>query len=61
MYQVQSAIKYLVFLAEGSALFDAALGSCDFEMARAVARQCQMDPKIYLPLLKVYIQINISK
>ena len=23
-------------------------------MARAVARQCQMDPKVYLPLLKTF-------
>ena len=51
--KVQGAIKYLAFLAEGSALFDSALGCCDFDMARAVARQCQMDPKAYLPLLKV--------
>jgi IKI3 family len=51
--KVPAAIKYLAFLAEGSALFDAALGRCDFDMARAVARQCQMDPKAYLPLLKV--------
>lgn len=48
-----AAIKYLAFLVEGSALFEAALGCCDFDMARAVARQCQMDPKAYLPLLKV--------
>jgi elongator complex protein 1 len=51
--KVPAAIKYLAFLAEGSALFEAALGRCDFDMARAVARQCQMDPKAYLPLLKV--------
>lgn len=50
-----TAIKYLALLAEGSALFDAALGCCDFDMARAVARQCQMDPKAYLPLLKVSV------
>ena len=51
--KVQGGIKYLAFLAEGNALFEAALGCCDFDMARAVARQCQMDPKSYLPLLKV--------
>ena len=48
----QVSVKYLAFLAEGSALFDAALGTCDFDMARAVARQCQMDPKAYLPLIE---------
>ena len=51
--KVQNGIKYLAFLADGSALFEAALGCCDFEMARTVAGQCQMDPKAYLPLLKV--------
>jgi hypothetical protein len=51
--KVQSALRYLAFLADGTALFDAALGDCDFDMARAVARQCQMDPKVYLPLLQV--------
>lgn len=55
-----AAIKYLALLAEGSALFDAALGCCDFDMARAVARQCQMDPKAYLPLLKVCFYINAA-
>ena len=55
-----AAIKYLALLAEGSALFDAALGCCDFDMARAVARQCQMDPKAYLPLLKVCLNINAA-
>lgn len=48
----QVSIKYLAFLVEGSQLFDAALGSCDFDMARAVARQCQMDPRAYLPLVE---------
>lgn len=58
--KVPAAIKYLAFLAEGSALFDAALGRCDFDMARAVARQCQMDPKAYLPLLKVTSAVCVS-
>ncbi len=52
-----SAIKYLAFLAEGSQIFDAALGVCDFDMARAIARQCQMDPKVYLPLLEGFESI----
>lgn len=48
----QAAIKYLAFLADSKALFDAAVSMCDFSMGRAVARQCQMDPKEYLPLLE---------
>jgi hypothetical protein len=46
-----AAIKYLSFLANHQVLFDAATGMCDFSMARVAARQCQMDPKVYLPLL----------
>jgi hypothetical protein len=48
----QVSIKYLAFLVEGGQLFEAALGGCEFDMARAVARQCQMDPKAYLPLVE---------
>jgi len=48
----QAAIKYLAFLADGQQLFHAALSTCDFDAARAVARQCQMDPKMYLPLIE---------
>lgn len=56
--KVQSAIKYLAFLAEGSKLFEAALGVCDFQMARAVARLCQMDPKQYVPLIEKFESIS---
>lgn len=52
--KVQAAIKYLSFLQDGNLLFDAALSVCDFEMAKAIARQCQMDPKSYLPLLESF-------
>eukprot|EP00934_Nitzschia_sp_Nitz4_P008528 Nitzschia sp. Nitz4//scaffold3_size479765//68737//72891//NITZ4_000026-RA/size479765-processed-gene-0.86-mRNA-1//-1//CDS//3329550536//8518//frame0 len=48
----QKAIHYLAFLAEYELLFETALGMYDFDMARAVARNSQMDPKVYLPLLK---------
>ena len=54
----QVSIKYLAFLAEGAQLFDAALGICDFDMSRAVARQCQMDPKAYLPLVESFEAIG---
>jgi hypothetical protein len=59
--KVQSAIKYLLFLADGVEVFNAALGECDFEMARAVARQCQMDPKAYLPLIEGFQNIGKGK
>lgn len=50
--KMQAAIKYLAFLADGSQLFEAALSVCDFHMCRIIARQCQMDPKAYMPLLE---------
>ena len=50
--KAQSSIQYLAFLADYKMLFDTALGMYDFELARAVARNSQMDPKVYLPLLK---------
>lgn len=56
--KVQAGIKYLAFLADGQALFDASVGMCDFDMARAVARQCQMDPKKYLHLLEGFEKIG---
>ena len=48
----QSSIQYLAFLADYELLFKTALGMYDYDMARAVARNSQMDPKVYLPLLK---------
>ena len=59
--KVQSAIKYLAFLAEGQKLFEAAIGQYDFVMARAVARQCQMDPKHYSPLLQRFEAITSTQ
>mmetsp|Transcript_26657 Transcript_26657/g.39433 ORF Transcript_26657/g.39433 Transcript_26657/m.39433 type:complete len:1504 (-) Transcript_26657:138-4649(-) len=50
--QAQGSIKYLAFLAEYVLLFNTALGMYDFELAKAVARNSQMDPKEYLPMLK---------
>ena len=48
----QSAFQYLAFLATYQKLFDTALGMYNLELARAVARNSQMDPKEYLPLLE---------
>lgn len=50
--KAQNAIHYLAFLAEYELLFETSLGMYDYEIARAVARNSQMDPKVYLPLLK---------
>ena len=49
-----SSIKYLAFVVQLDSLFSAALGECDFEFAMAVARQGQMDPKVYLPLIQSF-------
>ena len=48
----QSAIQYLAFLANYELLYETSLSVYDYDMARAVARNSQMDPKVYLPLLK---------
>jgi elongator complex protein 1 len=53
----QSAIQYLAFLADYEMLFESALSLYDFDIARAVARDSQMDPKVYLPLLKRYREL----
>ncbi|GKY92334.1 hypothetical protein MPSEU_000204500 [Mayamaea pseudoterrestris] len=53
----QSAIQYLAFLADYEILFKTALGMYNFDMARAIARNSQMDPKEYLPLLKRYNEL----
>mmetsp|Transcript_23669 Transcript_23669/g.27368 ORF Transcript_23669/g.27368 Transcript_23669/m.27368 type:complete len:1514 (+) Transcript_23669:153-4694(+) len=50
--KTQSSIQYLAFLADYELLFDRALGMYDFDLAKAVARNSQMDPKVYLPMLK---------
>lgn len=56
--KVHGALKYMAFLAEGDRLFDAALESCDFDMSRTVAKICQMDPKMYIPLVESFESIQ---
>lgn len=56
--KMQNAIKFLVFLKDNTVLFDAALANCDFDMAKAIARQCQMDPKVYMPLIERFEAIG---
>jgi elongator complex protein 1 len=46
------AIAYLAYLADYELIFNTAIGMYDFDLAKAVARHSQMDPKVYLPLLK---------
>jgi len=48
----QHSIQYLAFLADYELLFHTALGMYDYDLAKAVARNSQLDPKVYLPLLK---------
>jgi len=50
--KAQSSIQYLAFLADYELLFNTALGMYDFDLAKAVARNSQMDPKVFLPMLK---------
>jgi elongator complex protein 1 len=42
----QSSIQYLAFLADHELIFNVALGLYDFDVARACARNSQMDPKV---------------
>ncbi len=48
---IQSSLQYLAFLANYDLLYETALGMYDFELCKAVARNSQKDPKIYLPML----------
>jgi hypothetical protein len=55
---VDAAIKYLAFLADSQQLFDTALSQSNFTMARSIARQTQMDPKLFMPLLEKFEAIG---
>lgn len=55
--KAQDSIQYLAFLADYELLFNTALGVYDYDMARAIARNSQMDPKVYLPLLRRYMEL----
>lgn len=55
--ETQDSIKYLAFLADYEMLFNTALGVYDYDMARAIARNSQMDPKTYLPLIRRYKEL----
>ncbi|KAL7486383.1 hypothetical protein ACHAW6_011976 [Cyclotella cf. meneghiniana] len=57
---VQNSIQYLAFLADYELIFNTAIGMYDFDLAKAVARHSQMDPKVYLPLLQRWRSIPDS-
>lgn len=60
--KAQKCFKYIAFLCDYQELFNAAFGECDFDMARAIARQGgQMDPKVYLPLLQKMESIELNQ
>ena len=56
----QSSIQYLAFLSDYELLFNTALGMYDFDLAKAVARHSQMDPKVYLPMLKRFRELPLA-
>ncbi|KAL2911621.1 putative elongator complex protein 1 [Polyrhizophydium stewartii] len=47
----ESALKYLIFLADVDKLYDVALGMYDFPLVLMVAQHSQKDPRDYLPFL----------
>jgi hypothetical protein len=55
---LMSCIKYLSFLCDGEKLFNTSLSHCDFLMTKLIARQCSMDPKVYLPLIEKFEKIG---
>lgn len=44
----QDSIKYLAFLASYKVLYDTAKGLYDFQLAKSIARNSQMDPRVYM-------------
>ena len=50
--KIQSSIQYLAFLADYETLYNTALGMYEFGLAKAVARNSQLDPKVYVPQIK---------
>ena len=57
----QDAFKYLAFLARYETLYEVSLGLYDFELAKAVARGSQMDPKVYLREIKDLEEMEIGR
>eukprot|EP01040_Poterioochromonas_malhamensis_P007668 gene7668-8280_t len=55
---LMNSIKYLSFLVDGDKLFQSSLSICDFLMSKLIARQCGMDPKVYLPLIESFESIG---
>lgn len=57
----QDAFKYLAFLAKYTTIYTTALGMYDFDLAKAVGRNSQMDPKVYLKELKGLVDMEPAK
>jgi elongator complex protein 1 len=55
--EAQANIQYLAFLADYEMLFETALGMYDYDLARAILRNSQMDPKKFLPQLRRYCNL----
>jgi elongator complex protein 1 len=49
--EAESALKYLIFLADVEVLYNVALGMYDFQLVLMVAQHSQKDPKEYLAFL----------
>lgn len=51
---LSAAVRYLSFLLDSSVLFQSVFSTCDFNLARLVVYNNQMDPKIFLPQLQQF-------
>jgi len=56
--QVQSSIQYLAFLADYEILYNTAIGMYDFDLAMAVARNSQLDPKVYVSQIRAWKEMK---
>ncbi|KAJ3297896.1 hypothetical protein HDU79_001653 [Rhizoclosmatium sp. JEL0117] len=51
LHETETALKYLIFLANANLLYNVALGMYDFQLVVMVAQFSQKDPREYLPFL----------
>jgi elongator complex protein 1 len=59
--EAESALKYLIFLADVDRLYDVALGMYDFQLVVMVAQHSQKDPREYLPFLTELRQLSFHR
>ncbi|CAG0914805.1 unnamed protein product [Notodromas monacha] len=55
---LQAGLKYLIYLSNVDALFNAALGTYDTQLAAMVAELSQKDPKEYIPFLEAFKKLD---